>query len=63
MKSHGPGQSPLLLLDVIDILNKLNIPYAVVGALAASFYGTIRAGMDADAIISLRSDKKTRRHC
>ncbi len=58
MKSAGPGQSPLLLLDVIDILNKLNIPYAVVEALAASFYGTIRASMDADAIISFQNDKE-----
>lgn len=61
MRSTGPGQSPLLLLDVIDILNKLNIPYAVVGALAASFYGTIRASMDADAIISFQSDEENSR--
>lgn len=58
MRPNGPGQSPLLLLDVIDILNKLNIPYAVVGALAASFYGTIRASIDADAVISLKDNTK-----
>ena len=54
MKTNSPGQSPLLLLDVVDILNKLNVPYAVVGAFAASFYGTVRASLDADAVISVK---------
>ena len=53
MKAKGRGQSALLLLDVIDILLKEKVPYAVVGAFAASFYGVIRASMDADAVISL----------
>lgn len=52
MRTSGPGQSPFLLLDVINILDQSNIPYAVVGALAASFYGVVRASMDADAVIS-----------
>jgi hypothetical protein len=54
MKAKGPGQSVLLLLDVINILDRLRIPYAVVGAFAASFYGVVRASMDADAVISLQ---------
>lgn len=53
MRAKGSGQSVLLLLDVIDILLKEKIPYAIIGAFAASFYGVIRASMDADAVISL----------
>jgi len=54
MRTKGPGQSVLLLLDVIHILDKLHIPYAVVGAFAASFHGVVRASVDADALISLQ---------
>ena len=54
MRAKGPGQSVLLLLDVLDVLNKLHVPYAIIGAFAASFYGAVRASMDADAMISLR---------
>ena len=57
MRASSPGQSALLLLDVIDVLNRLDIPYAVVGALAASFHGTMRASMDADAVIFLQSSE------
>lgn len=53
MKINGPGESSLLLLKVIKYLNKLRIPYAVVGAFAASFYGVVRASLDADAVISV----------
>lgn len=52
-QAKAPGQSALLLLDVIRILDSRDIPYAVVGAFAASFYGVIRASMDADAVISM----------
>ena len=55
MRAQGPGQSALLLLDVIDILQTLHIPYAIVGAFAASFHGVIRASLDADAVMSVRS--------
>jgi len=51
MRAKESGQSTLLLLDVIDHLNKLNIPYAVVGALAVAYYGIVRASLDADAVI------------
>lgn len=54
MRAKGPGQSALLLLDVIDALGKLRISYAIVGAFAASFYGVVRASVDADAVISLQ---------
>ena len=54
MKISGPGESPLLLLNVIKRLNTLRIPYAIVGAFAASFYGVVRASLDADAVISIK---------
>ena len=53
MKAKGPGQSAIVLLNVIDILNKLRIPYAVIGAFAASFHGIVRGTLDADALIPL----------
>jgi hypothetical protein len=53
MRAKGPGQSALLLLDVIDVLQHRHIPYAIIGAFAASFYGVVRASLDVDAVISL----------
>ncbi len=57
-QAKGPGQSALLLLDVIGILDKRRIPYAIIGAFAASFYGMVRASMDADALISLQPGER-----
>lgn len=59
MKINGPGESSLLLLKVIGLLVKFKIPYVIVGAFAASFYGQIRASVDADAVISVDGRKKT----
>jgi predicted nucleotidyltransferase len=53
MRAKRPGQSPLLLLDVIDVLARERVDYAVIGALAAAVYGSIRASTDADALVSL----------
>ena len=53
MKIKGPGESSLLLLKVIKILEKCRIPYVIVGAFAASFYGVVRASLDVDAVISV----------
>lgn len=53
MRTTGPSQSPLLLLDVIDVLDRLGIPYAIVGAIAAAYHGAVRASRDADAVVSL----------
>lgn len=36
MRASGPGQSARLLLDVIDVLEREHIDYAVIGALAAA---------------------------
>jgi hypothetical protein len=53
MRAKRHGQSPLLLLDVIDLLTSESVGYAVIGALAAAVYGSIRASADADALVSL----------
>jgi hypothetical protein len=53
MRTTRPGESALLLLDVIDSLAGQNIEYAVVGALAASIHGAVRASMDADVVLSM----------
>lgn len=58
MKISGSGQSSLLLLKVIKLLNKWRVPYAIIGAFAASFYGVVRASLDADAVISLGDDEE-----
>jgi predicted nucleotidyltransferase len=50
MKTRGPGQSALLLLDVAAVLRKEKVDYAVIGAMAAAVHGSIRATTDADAL-------------
>ncbi len=59
MRTTASGQSALLLLDVINILNERKIPYAIIGAFAASFYGMVRASLDADAVISIHTSQDT----
>src|SRR5215204_4425324 len=53
MRARGPGQSPLLLLDVAAVLANEEVEYAVIGAMAASVHGSIRATTDADALVSV----------
>jgi predicted nucleotidyltransferase len=53
MRTHSPGESALLLLDVVELLDRKKIGYAVVGAIAASIHGAVRASMDADVVLSL----------
>jgi hypothetical protein len=57
MRAQRPGESALLLLDAIDSLARSNVSYAVVGAMAASVHGLVRASMDADAILAVHSDE------
>lgn len=52
MRSRGPGESILLLLDAVDVLKAQGIKYAVVGALAASVHGAVRGSVDADVLIA-----------
>lgn len=60
MKARGPGQSPLLLLDVAAILAEQKIEYAVIGAMAAAVHGSIRATTDADALVSVSMSRLAR---
>jgi hypothetical protein len=53
VKTNGPGQSALLLLDAVAVLTAEQIDYAVIGAVAASLHGVVRASFDADAIVSV----------
>jgi hypothetical protein len=55
MRAQRPGESALLLLDAIDTLRRSDVSYAVVGAMAASVHGVVRASMDADAILAIHS--------
>ena len=50
MRATQPGQSALLLLDVVDVLREAGVRYAVLGAMAASVHGLVRASLDADAV-------------
>lgn len=59
MRTTGPAQSGQLLLDVVDLLSELGVRYAVIGALAASYYGVPRATTDADAVIWLQGTGKS----
>jgi predicted nucleotidyltransferase len=53
MRARGPGQSALLLVDVAGVLADEAIDYVVIGAMAASVHGSIRATTDADALVSV----------
>ena len=53
MRTRAPGQSSLLFLDAAQVLLEQNIPYAVVGALAAAVHGEVRGTTDTDVLLSI----------
>ena len=53
MRTNRSGESALLLLDAVELLTGQEIEYAVIGALAASIHGAVRASMDADVVLSI----------
>ena len=53
MRTKGSGESALLLLDAVQVLRAENVDYAIIGAMAASVHGVIRASRDADALLSI----------
>ena len=59
MRPRGAGESALLLLDVVDVLKAARIKYAVVGAVAASVHGAVRASLDADVLIAASQQQVT----
>lgn len=52
MRTKASGESSLLLLDAVEVLRAEKVDYAVIGALAASVHGLVRASLDADDSIS-----------
>jgi hypothetical protein len=59
MRVTGPSQPGPLLLDVIDILTALEIPYAVIGSFAVACYGVPRYTDDGDGVIWTGPSGKT----
>lgn len=57
MKTRRAGESALLLLDAIEVLASEAVDYAVIGAMAASVHGVLRASMDADAVLSITTQQ------
>jgi hypothetical protein len=53
VRTHRGGQSALLLLDVVEILNDEKVDYAIIGAFALSVHGSVRASTDVDALLHL----------
>lgn len=51
MRTTQGGQSALLLLDVIKVLQREQIDYAVIGAFALTVLGVTRATTDVDALL------------
>jgi hypothetical protein len=51
VRTQHAGQSALLFLDVVEILQREKVDYAVIGAFALSVHGAIRGTMDVDAVV------------
>lgn len=57
MKATRPGQSALLLLDVVQILREENVDYAIIGAFALSIHGEVHASTDVDALLCITTER------
>jgi predicted nucleotidyltransferase len=53
MRTKASGESTLLLVDAVQVLRAAQVDYAIIGAMAASVHGVIRASRDADALLSI----------
>ncbi|HEU4618923.1 MAG TPA: hypothetical protein VFV10_12855 [Gammaproteobacteria bacterium] len=53
LETRRPGESALLLLDAVRLFEAMDVRYAVIGAMAASIHGVVRASLDADALLSV----------
>jgi len=53
MRAKASGESTLLLVDAVQVLRAAQVDYAIIGAMAASVHGVIRASRDADALLSI----------
>ncbi len=57
MRTKRSGEAALLLLDVIDILDANTVDYVVIGAMAVSVHGAVRASVDADAMLKMATQE------
>ena len=60
MRTDRAGQSALLLLDVVEILQRENIDYVVIGALALAAHGVVRASTDVDGLLYITAGRMAR---
>jgi hypothetical protein len=60
VRTNRAGQSALLLLDVIEILKREKVDYAVIGAFALSAHAVVRASSDVDALLSISYARLTK---
>jgi len=51
VRTKQAGQSALLLLDAVEVLQREKIDYAVIGAFALSAHGVVRASTDVDVLL------------
>ena len=51
MRTKRAGQSALLLLDAVEVLQREKIDYGVIGAFALSAHGVVRASTDVDVLL------------
>jgi hypothetical protein len=51
VRTQRAGQSALLLLDAVEILEREDINYGVIGAFALAVHGVVRASTDVDALL------------
>jgi hypothetical protein len=51
VRTKRAGQSALLLLDAVEILEREKIDYAVIGAFALSVHGVVRASTDVHVLL------------
>jgi hypothetical protein len=51
VRTSQAGQSALLFLDIVEILQREKVDYAVIGAFALAVHGTVRGTMDVDAVV------------
>jgi hypothetical protein len=59
VRTSKGGQSALLLLDVVAILRREKVDYAVIGAFALTVLGVVRATMDVDALLFTKPGRLT----
>lgn len=60
MRTSKSGQSALLLLDVVEILRREKVDYAIIGAFALAVLGVVRATTDVDALLFITPDRLAR---